>query len=466
MKKNIIFLLAAIAISCVDYIDNSTYEILSRDESCVVKKISSKDSLLTVNDASIVARLEKFGIANTKSNDTKTVQEVITLNNIDGTPIMYAVNFNGGGYTLVSATKKYYPILAQAENGSFSEEMYNTGLAILLDEYEKSIDICESQPKDSLVKIRFLWNKYEEFEQKKIITTKSDALFNLVSSSIRQWNEQEIQYYFLSEGCPNFITEEQYQNYISLAREYGNPNYNYMENSVILVKTTERHSSKGPLTTTAWSQHGIYNDKIQQLYYADLPAGCVPIAIGQIMAYHRYPSIYDWDKILAGESPDVPDLIYNLAISTNTQFSMSGSTSDIVHAQDYLERAGYTCQKIDHDKNLVWNSLGRGKPVYMQGERIKDVIGHAWVCDGYVYDATDVTVSLQVVSYNEPLIYQGVGDTYTFTTDALSFYMNWGLGNTSSLHTTSGISSDWYNANQYIYDRQDLIYITKPLIVR
>lgn len=39
--------------------------------------------------------------------------------------------------------------------------------------------------------------------------------------------------------------------------------------------------------------------------------------------------------------------------------------------------------------------------------------------------------------------------------------MNWRRGNYSSLHTTSGVASDWFDANfQYKYDRDDLIYVS------
>ena len=464
MRKFIFLLLAVTAVSCSDFIDRNVYEEQILGE--VVDKISSKDSMLTVNDASIVARLEKFGVTSTKSNDEKAVKEVITIRNEDGNPIIYAVNFDGGGYILVSATKKYYPILAQSEEGFFSEEMYNTGLAVLLDEYESSINICENQHKDSLVKIRVLWNKYEEFKPKKNLKTKSDALFDLVSSSIEQWNAQGIQYYFLYEGCPNFLTESEYQNYVSLASEYGNPNYDYMQNSVILVQTSERSASKGPLTTTAWEQKGIYNDKLHEQYKKDYYAGCVSIATGQIMAYHRYPTSYNWNNILNDDPTDVASFIYDVAHGVDTEFGIFGSASDINKAKFYLDSIGYTCQKITHEDAIVRNSIYQNKPVYMKGYRVAspyELVGHAWVCDGYVYNATDVTVSLQVISFDEPLRYQAVGDTYTFTTAEMSFYMNWGYGNSSSLHTTSGISTDWYNSNmQYVYDREDLVYITHP----
>lgn len=464
MRRLLCLFLIAAAVSCSDFMEKDFHKDNLHTMNVDVERISGSDSLLTTDDASIVARLEKFGVTSTKSNDAKTVDEVIAINNAEGKPIIYAVNFKGGGYLLVSATKKYYPILAKSEDGFFSEQMYDSGMEVLFDEYQNSINICEAQPKDSLVKIRALWNKYEEFKPKERVKTKSDALFDLVSSSIEQWNAQGVRYYFLYEGCPNFLTESEYQNYISLASEYGNPNYDYMQNSVILVQTSNRSSSKGPLTSTCWQQLDIYNDKIQNVFGANYPAGCVAIATGQLMAYHRYPTRYNWDNILASTNPDISNFIYDVAQGVNTEYGIEGSSSDITDAKLFLESQGYEMQMTSHNQAYVQQSIYLDMPVYMRGRRIRDdgsKVGHTWVCDGYVYDATDVTVSLQVVSLTEPLCYQTVGDTHIYTTSTLSFYMNWGRGNYSSLHTTSGVASDWFDANfQYKYDRDDLIYVS------
>lgn len=56
--------------------------------------------------------------------------------------MMYIINYQDQkGYTIISATKKYYPIIAYSDEGSFSlQESYNDGSSILLEEYNTSME--------------------------------------------------------------------------------------------------------------------------------------------------------------------------------------------------------------------------------------------------------------------------------------------------------------------------------------
>lgn len=158
-------------------------------------------------------------------------------------------------------------------------------------------------------------------------------------------------------------------------------------------------------------------------------------------------------------------MIFDIAEGVKTTYNIGSSQSSIRKARAYLDSIGYYTQLVDHTPSLVQQSLYMNKPVYMRGKSLYNGVyeGHAWICDGYVYEATDVNVSLQVISYAEPLYYQTIGDTYTYTTSTLSFYMNWGYGNYSSLYTTSGVDTDWFGqADQYKYSRRDLINV-EPL---
>ena len=51
-------------------------------------------------------------------------------------------------------------------------------------------------------------------------------------------------------------------------------------------------SSPSFLLKTKWDQSPIYNDVIIKLKGGDFPAGCVGVAIAQIMAFHEYPQFY------------------------------------------------------------------------------------------------------------------------------------------------------------------------------
>ena len=99
MKKLVLFF-AIVSISCSDFMENSM-ECREAGDIFHIEKINGEDSLLTLNDASIVARLEKFGDANTKSNDEKSVKDVLTVTNKDGNPIkldLYSDEFSPDKY--------------------------------------------------------------------------------------------------------------------------------------------------------------------------------------------------------------------------------------------------------------------------------------------------------------------------------------------------------------------------------
>lgn len=93
-------------------VDNS----LSKEAS--IEKLPSDIEDLSLSDAETVANLFNKKSA-TRSQQEKTIKNVIAINGKDGNPAIYAVNFNEDGYILVSATTKYYPILATVDHGEY-----------------------------------------------------------------------------------------------------------------------------------------------------------------------------------------------------------------------------------------------------------------------------------------------------------------------------------------------------------
>lgn len=466
MKRIFTILLLTISMfSCSDYLKEQHGGVQESQLSNSEKiKISAEDTVLNANDASIVALLERYGDTPTKGGATDEVRDVVTIRNKEGEPVMYAVNFVGGGYTVVSATKKFYPILARAEEGSFSEDVYNTGASVLLAEFEDYIEFAATLPEDSLRAIDALWDKYEEFKPNVPVSTKSGDLADLVMGSIAQWQAQGLEYYFLSEGnVPNYLPESEYQRFVEAARYNANPNYDFMENSVIIVDRADSYTQKGPLVTTAWHQRSPYNIKINDVFGTDnsreLPAGCVAIATGQIMAFHKFPGNIPWSNILGGDDTAVSNFVYDVAQGVDTDYGYSGSGANINDAKSYLESKGYNVQKVNHSTGITKASLTVGRPVYMRGEKSVGN-GHAWVCDGYVEESTEITYRLLVVSYAEPLQYETVTTDYIYNVGTTSFYMNWGWGSRSALYTAIGNVSDWFSSDKmYTGDRENLVHI-------
>lgn len=114
------------SLSCQNEIDpgspNSTD--IKIEASFQTNKISKDVEILSKEDAMSVAAI--FADANLTRSGSRQVRNVVAINDETGNPLMYAVNFDEG-YILVSATRKYFPVLAEVESGNFDTETTGTG---------------------------------------------------------------------------------------------------------------------------------------------------------------------------------------------------------------------------------------------------------------------------------------------------------------------------------------------------
>lgn len=464
--KRILFTLCImfIVVSCSDFLQDQTikeekYDLLEMKN----LKICSSDTVLNVNDATKVALMERYGSNSTKGCNNSLVKEVITISDSAGDPVMYAINFVDGGYIIVSATKRFFPILVRAEYGSFSVDVNNTGESILLAEFKDNIEIAKSLPEDSLRAIKILWEKYEENEVADPVCTKTSDMASLIMSYISQWQAQGLEYHFLSEGNVfNYLPNNEYERFVQVAQNSANPNYEYMDYSVIIKYRNDTRSVKGPLITTAWHQRDPYNKLLKQyILNLDVSAGCSTIAAGQIMRYYQYPEgSWNWPSIVSNNPDSLAKFVFDVykGIECYTNLHSGASPANIEDVRDYLIHCGYNAQQVAHSTGYAKASLYLNRPVYMRGHNNSS--GHAWVCDGYVDEQTEITYRLLVLSCADPVMYESVTSDYVYTIGSTSFFMNWGNGYISSLYTTTGGLSDWLDSDsQFKYDRKDLIHI-------
>lgn len=121
--------------------DNLVTSPMGADTTCV--NIIDDEHFVSVSQASKVGALflsnnGNGNYAETKScsvvpevTSDKTVREMRTIYGENNVPSMYVINYEGGGFVIVSATKNYYPILAYSETGSMNvEEAMKTGFSI------------------------------------------------------------------------------------------------------------------------------------------------------------------------------------------------------------------------------------------------------------------------------------------------------------------------------------------------
>ena len=269
--------------------------------------ISRSSPKITPQEAAIVACLERFGPACTKGEVEEEVSEVIPICGDVGDTLMYVVQYTeAGGYMVVSATKNYYPILVEVEQGEYNSELIaQTGASLYYDSYKEAIQASEGQSEDSVVQMRMQWLPYLERSVPASVGTKStnDELLDLVESSIAEWEAEGKNYYFLCEGKPEFMPQEVYDSFVQMASEQANENYNYMDNSVILEYPSTQIVNVGPLfdgTDINWPMMLIMLDNNP---YNAVSTGTGPTAVSWIMAYHRYPGTYDWTSIIGGLYP-------------------------------------------------------------------------------------------------------------------------------------------------------------------
>lgn len=201
---------------------------------------------------------------------------------------------------------------------------------------------------------------------------------------------------------------------------------------LIVPDVTQFKASVEPLLTTTWDQGAPYNSltptktNILTGKRQNTPVGCVALALGQIMYYHRYPEMgqgrnayksffdadsliaefgqteYRWDRMLESYTYNyssanvqaVATLLFHCGVAVGTIYQASGSSAfaygnipkDLVdyfrYEPDgirYLSRSDYGKQEW---MELIYNELSNGRPIFYSGNSASQG-GHAWVLDGY-----------------------------------------------------------------------------------
>lgn len=388
------------------------------------KKLSRDIMELSESDAIKLAGLFSE-TARTKSV-VRPVKEVIPIIDNCGKTVMYAVNYNDG-YTIVSATRKYHPVLADVEHGTFSFEN-QTGAQILINEMIEDIEKIDLGKSEAVSTSE--WERYLEDETYEIPKTKmpNDDYFDVLDRYLEIWSETGERMYYL-RNKPEDMPEEMYQSFCSMAEtDMGElDGYPYMECAIITEKHNYQYENKGPLLATHWNQDSRYSPQ----YGTNL--GCVTIAVGQIMKYYEYPQYFNWsqmpDTVLSGGNSVLTSFLELLHDDLNV--NNSGGAYDS-RALKVLKNYGYNCQKVSHTKSYPYSLLKDGHPVYMSGMKADDITkGHAWVCDGYYSSSHSVKYTLYILTFSQGkpnALEEWFDNTVYLSGPTIFFHMNWGWG--------------------------------------
>lgn len=222
-----------------------------------------------------------------------------------------------------------------------------------------------------------------------------------------------------------------------------------------------------PLLSTKWGQQDIYG-----AYCPNLISGCVATAVGQIMAFHQYPStlvtsvamgnyaqgesislhwyyVNSHVTIHVGNKPCTPyhseisALLRDVGNQVGMSYNPGSSSAFSANVPNALQHYGYTAGAlVDANVSTIKASLDNHRPVYMRGTSATS--GHAWVADGYkdylLYEDT------YAQAYPNPGYYL-VSSTLIEEVHAL--HINWGWNGTCNGYFNFNI----YNtANAFSYD--------------
>ena len=167
-----------------------------------------------------------------------------------------------------------------------------------------------------------------------------------------------------------------------------------------------------PMLKTKWRQGFPFNNLAPIYGTKHAPAGCVPVAVAQIMAYHEFPADFcDWkltktifgyenpyslytsfnsiaDSIKAvgsvGAQNEVSRLLYRIGKGCDVDYGANNSSAYPVDAKNFMKDMGYrnTVRHLGYERVEILKCLERGCPVFIGARRAGG--GHAWVIDGYI----------------------------------------------------------------------------------
>ena len=393
-KRFYLILILLFIISCSKDIDLTDSTSSNQDnfvELSLAKEIATKVSFEDKNNS-----IFQKGIS--IEHITKNIKNINEITNVKGRTSFYIINYKEGGFLLLSADKRTEPILGYSEQGefSFNEESYPLGLKFWMEDAKNQInDIQNSNIKLSEINKK-VWENIQ-----------------LTSTPIKQSPTAK---------PPVDECEERTEVY-----------------------------TVGPLLKTVWNQQGAYNDALPfiscngsnfQVY-----AGCVPVAMAQVMKYYNYPINYNWSQMPVNQGTSTTaNLILDIHNAIRSSFagypnyscSSTGVSSSANMGNVLKDAFNYTSADwADYNYQIVKANISAGKPVILSGSTGSS--GHMWVCDGY---------------RSTSFFYEDCsGVSYLYLS------MNWGWG---------GTNDGWFAFNNFnsgngtFNDNRKMIYNIKP----
>lgn len=316
----------------------------------------------------VLSMLKDMGEEATKSSN-RTVRDIWSTGRVDtksgneNYPLFYVINFSDNkGFAIAGADKRVPPVVFIAEEGSLNsgDTLKNPGMVAMLSKIE----------------------------------TETRMLLGLPVEGIggRVWEA----------GA--------YRPFIDLGIGRG---INYDPDSCDVYWTlSQTYTPVGTQVGCHWDQRSPFNAYCPIVDSVHAPVGCVPIAVAQVMYYHKKNATYDgmyynWDLmqyvVNANSSATnnawykVKSLLVDLGDSNNLNvtYGKTSSGANTGNALRTFENFGYLSggSYDDYSYSTLASEISSDYPVIARGRRLSDRVysagiqvdsiksGHAWVID-------------------------------------------------------------------------------------
>ena len=323
----------------------------------------------------------------------KRISHTTTFRSVGNFPQdIYIVNFKKNkGYVLTSADNRVPEVFAYNDTGHWGDTLNNPIQALL---YERILDYVEL--------------KRELFEKERKQLTQ-EAWADLMQGYSQREKDSLYKLFFDEEGEPKIIgavntsypTPSDPKDSHKDKDDDPNTCRGYIETAEGQWKTIH---DTGVILKTEWAQSiGGYNALTPIRCGENAPVGCVAVAVGQIMAYHKKPAIFEgrtmhWEemtrvKSIKGVSDiakgDIQYLLRFLGKENllNMEYLCGKSGAYDKDALSTFKQLGFSQAKLVDVKGntlKLTSNLEERKPTYISGQAKNLNLGHAWIVDGFI----------------------------------------------------------------------------------
>ena len=388
---------------------------------------------------------------------------VSTLVDNNGAPCVYVLNFSQGGWALVSATRKFHPILAHNDVGSFNiYGLMHDGLLMWKNNTIYTIsNVDKIVPPDSIEMYKKQWSAISPRTIHEAVSSKPTSRVDHYSDSPFFCSYFTTEDYkrlrgIMADSIANLRGKgyivETFDNLRSgdlIPGEYGEQGItindliamcdgmtyvHYSENfrflSFAAYVTEYRTDTYPSQIKTSWAQDGGYNQKFPLKNGALCLAGCAPVAVGQLMRSLQHPTNYknfDWENMpLNSPTVETSDFLYDLACEMGTTLGPAHSDTKVSTRINFLKKY-FTFEEENNVPNSRLANIIGGSLVMVRAT-FGSSGGHVWLSSGRRAINSRSRCEIYTFTLPDEMTTCGNMQQETIFPQTSSYYMNWGWG--------------------------------------